>query len=132
MSCTALFSDKGRLSLKMKLHSLTYNSSLHTCTHASHTHTHTHTLSPGLPTAEQNTQAKQLEERMKSLEGRRQQLEQQQVTIIQQLRALQTMEKQFQEAVKIQGQSGATTGVVIKLVLRKRYDYSNTVIASQV
>ena len=78
----------------------------------------------GQPTAEQNEQTKQLEEQMQSLEGRRQQLEQQQVDVIKQLRSLQTMEKQFQEAVKIQqGQPGA----VVKLVLRKRYDYQDSV-----
>ena len=45
------------------------------------------------------------------------QLEQQQVDVLKQLRSRQTMEKQFQETVKIQqGQPGA----VIKLVLRKR------------
>ena len=89
-----------------------------------HTHTCTYTHTSGQPTAEQNEQTKQLEEQMQSLEGRRQQLEQQQVDVIKQLRSLQTMEKQFQEAVKIQqGQPGA----VVKLVLRKRYDYQDSI-----
>ena len=75
----------------------------------------------GQPTVEQDAQAKQLLERMQSLESRRQHLEQQQSAIIQHLRAAQSMEKQFQEAVKLQGQPGSETGVAIKLVLRKRY-----------
>ena len=77
------------------------------------------TVMSGQPTAEQNQQTKQLEEQMHSLEGRRQQLEKQQVDVLKQLRSLQNMEKQFQDAVKIQqGQPG----VVVKLVLRKRCD----------
>ena len=60
---------------------------------------------------------------MRSLEGQQKQLEQQQVAVIQQLRSLQAVEKQFQEAMKIQGtpSSASTTGTSIKLVLRKRY-----------
>lgn len=88
------------------------------CTHTHERNTHTPaTYTSGQPTAEQNELTKQLEEQMRSLEVRRQQLEQEQVAVIKQLRSRQTMEKQFQEAVKVQpGQPGA----VVKLVLRKR------------
>ena len=84
----------------------------------------------GQTTAEKDEQTKQLKEQMRSLEGRRQQLEQQQVDVLKQLRSLQTMERQSQEAVKIQqGQPGA----IVKLVLRKRYDsISNIIVTSRV
>ena len=73
----------------------------------------------GEPNRELDEQAKHLQEQMKGLERQRQQLEKTQADVIKKLRAQQTMEKQFQEAVKVQG---SVSGSVIKLVLRKRYN----------
>ena len=79
----------------------------------------------GEPNPELDAQAKHLQDQMKSLEKQRQQLENTQTKVIKKLRAQQSVEKQFQEAVKVQG---SPSGSVIKLVLRKRFVFMYLVV----